>query len=165
MSIYKLVPCESVPSGQCIRKGQPIFHIKCDENEILVHWKVRLVFKGFEQIFGKKTTSPTAHMESWRILLHIAALLGWDAQQIDVKTVFLYSLLPADEVQYMEQPVGFEELGKETWVWELQCGLYGMKQSGCIWNQTLNTQMITWVSHDFLASPVSIIGRLILVLL
>lgn len=25
-------------------------------------------------------------MESWRILLHIAAAMGWDAQQIDVKT-------------------------------------------------------------------------------
>ena len=80
----------------------------------------------------------------WRILLHIAAALDWDAQQIDVKTVFLYGLLPDDEVQYMEQPQGFEEKGKETWVWKLQKGLYRMKQAGRIWNKTMNKVMISW---------------------
>ena len=85
-----------------------------------MRWKVHLVFKGFEQIYGRdytKTTSPTARMESWRILLHIAATLDWDAQQIDIKTAFLYSLLPEDEIQYMEQPKGFKEQGKDDSVW------------------------------------------------
>ena len=44
----------------------------------------------------------------------------------------------------MQQPAGFEEPGKEDWVWQLQRRLYGMKQSGRIWNQTLNAQMIEW---------------------
>ena len=83
-------------------------------------------------------------MESWQILLCIAASLGLDAQQIDVKTAFLYGLLLDDEVQYMQQPASFEEPGREDWAWQLQCGLYSMKQSGCIWNQTLNMQIITW---------------------
>jgi hypothetical protein len=147
MGVYKLIPRSEVPPGKQIRKGKPIFHIKRDETGQVVRWKVRFVFKGFEQIYGKdytKTTSPTARMESWRILLHIAASLGWDAQQIDVKTAFLYGLLPTDEVQYMQQSTGFEEPGKEDWVWQLQHGLYGMKQSGQIWNQTLNAQMIKW---------------------
>jgi hypothetical protein len=147
MGVYKLIPRSEVPPGKRIRKGKPVFHIKRDEDGKAVRWKVRLVFKGFEQIYGKdytKTTSPTARMESWRILLHIAASLDWDAQQIDVKTAFLYGLLPDDEVQYMQQPIGFEESGKEDWVWQLQRGLYGMKQSGRIWNQTLNAQMIDW---------------------
>jgi len=38
----------------------------------------------------------------------------------------------------------FEEVGKEDWVWKLQQGLYGMKQSGRIWNKTLNDQMLSW---------------------
>ena len=83
------------------------------------------------------TTSPTARMESWHILLHIATTLNWDAQQIDIKTAFLYGLLPDDETQYMEQPKGFKQLGKEMWVWQLKWGLYGMKQSGRIWNKML----------------------------
>ena len=44
----------------------------------------------------------------------------------------------------MEQPAGFEEVGKEVWVWKLQCGLYGMKQSSHIWNTTMNEHMIAW---------------------
>ena len=147
MDVYTLIPRNLVPPGHRIRKGRPVFHVKRDESGTSVRWKVRVVFKGFEQIYGKdytKTTSPTARMESWRILLHIAASLGWDAQQIDVKTAFLYGLLPKNEVQFMEQPNGFEEIGKEDWVWKLKRGLYGMKQSGRIWNQTLNAQMISW---------------------
>ena len=44
----------------------------------------------------------------------------------------------------MEQPQGFEEKGKEEWVWKIQQGLYGMKQSSRIWNQTMNKQMLSW---------------------
>ena len=147
MGVYKLIPRCNIPQGSKIRKGRPVSRIKRDENGKAVRWKVRLVFKGFEQIYGKdytKTTSPTARMESWRILLHIAATLNWDAQQIDIKTAFLYGLLPEDEIQYMEQPKGFEEQGKEEWVWMIQQGLYGMKQSGRIWNQMMNEQMLSW---------------------
>jgi hypothetical protein len=61
-----------------------------------------------------------------------------------VKTAFLYGLLPDHEVQYMEQPTGFEEEGKNDYVWVLQRGLYGMKQSGRIWNQTMNDAMLSW---------------------
>ena len=102
------------------------------------------MFKGFKQQYGKdytSTTSLTMQMESWRILLHIAAALDWDAQQINIKTAFLYGLLPDNKVQYMEQPQGFEEKGKEMWVWK---GLYGMKQAGRIWNKTMNEAMISW---------------------
>ena len=147
MGIYKLIPRSDVPQGTKICKGRPVSRIKRDENGKAIRWKVRLVFKGFEQIYGKdytKTTSPTEHMESWQILLHIATSLDWDAQQIDIKTAFLYGLLPDDEVQYMEQPQGFEEEGKEGWVWKIQQGLYGMKKSQRIWNQTMNEQMLSW---------------------
>lgn len=147
MGVYRLIPRSEIPNGHKVRKGRPIFKVKRDEHGNAVRYKVRLVFKGYEQIYGKdynKTTSPTARMESWRILLHIAATEGWNATQIDVKTAFLYGVLPDEEVQYMEQPAGFEEPGKEEWVCELRKGLYGMKQAGRIWNQTLNERMVSW---------------------
>lgn len=50
-------------------------------------------------------------------------------EQLDIKTASLNGVLAADKVCYMEQPEGFEEAGREDWVWELQKGLYGMKQS------------------------------------
>jgi hypothetical protein len=147
MGVYVLIPRSEVPEGTKIRRCKPVLKNKLDEKGNLARRKVRYVFKGFEQQYGRdytSTTSPTARMETWRILLHVAAVLDWDAQQIDVKTAFLYGLLPDDEVQYMEQPEGFEEPGKETWVWKLQKGLYGMKQAGRIWNKTMNDAMISW---------------------
>ena len=147
MGVYRLLHRSQIPAGAKVRKGRPVFHLKEDADGKPVHWKVRLVFKGFDQVYGKdytSTTSPTACMESWRILLHIAAINNWDAQQIDAKTAFLYGLLPDNEVQYMEQPAGFKEKGKEDYIWVLQRGLYGMKQSGRIWNQTMNDVMLSW---------------------
>ena len=147
MKVYKLTCRSDLPQGTKVRKGSILLLNKIDENGDLARRKARFVFKGYEQRWGidyTNTTSPTARMESWRILLHIAASLEWDAQQIDIKTAFLYGLLPDDEVQYMEQPKGFEESGKETWVWKLERGLYGMKQSGRIWNRTMNEAMLSW---------------------
>lgn len=147
MGVYQLVPCSAVPVGQkvCIRR--PGFKIKHDKYGNTVWFKVRLVFWGHEQIYGcdyTKTTSPTARMESWWILLHLAAAKGWDTTQIDVKTAFLYGILSEDEIQYMRQPEDFEEKSKEDWVWMLVRGLYGMKQVGRIWNQAVNDNMASW---------------------
>ena len=58
-------------------------------------------------------------MESLCLILHLAAVNGWKVQQIDIITAYLYGLLPADEVMYMEQPIGFTEPGEEDWVWKL----------------------------------------------
>ena len=146
MGIYILIPRSEVPEGTKICRCKAVLKNKLNENGNLARCKVCFIFKGYEQEYGKdytSTTSPTARMESWRILLHIAVALGWDAQQIDIKTTFLYGLLLDKEVQYMEQLKGFEEEEKETWVWKLQRGIYGMKQAGRIWNKTMNDAMLS----------------------
>ncbi|KAJ3558223.1 hypothetical protein NP233_g11549 [Leucocoprinus birnbaumii] len=61
-------------------------------------------------------------LELLRILLYLAAANDWDICQLDIKTAYLYRILPEEEIQYMEQPKGFEELGKEDWIWELHKG-------------------------------------------
>ena len=68
-------------------------------------------------------------------------------EQLDIKTAYLNGVLAPDEVCYMEQPEGFVEPGHKDWVWELQKGLYGMKQSGQVWNETLHSQMTNWKFH------------------
>ena len=116
LQVWKLVPRSEVPSTTRVRKSRPVFTVKRNEAGEATKFKVRLVFRGDEQIPGvdfNKTHSPTARPESWKIVLHMAAANGWDAQQIDVKTAFLNGILPEDEIQYMEQPKGFEEPGKE----------------------------------------------------
>ena len=67
MQVYVLAPRCDVPQGHKIWKGHPIFKIKRDENGKAIRWKVQLVFKGVEQVYGKdynRTTSPIACMES-----------------------------------------------------------------------------------------------------
>jgi hypothetical protein len=52
--------------------------------------------------------------------------------------MFLHSILLVEETTYMEQPLGFEVLGKEDWVMQLLKSIYGMKQASCIWNIMFN---------------------------
>lgn len=147
MGVYKLVPRSSVPAGRRIMKGKPVFKLKCDEHGTPVRFKARYVCCGFSTVYGQdytKTTSPTVHMESFCVLAHIGAALDWEIDQMDVKTAYLHGLLDDDEACYMEQPEGFIEAGMGDCVWELQKGLYGMKQGGRIWNRTLHTQMVEW---------------------
>ena len=110
-------------------------------------FKARYVLCGYEQILGRdynRTTSPTAHMESFRLLLHIAASLDWDMKQFDVKQAFLNGVLDPDKIQFMAQPEGFQEAGKEDYVWHVEKGIYGMHQAGRIWNKTMHAKMISW---------------------
>jgi hypothetical protein len=103
------------------------------------------VAKGFAQrylIDYDKTTAPTARLESFRALLHVAAVLDWDVQHVDIKTAFLHGVLPESETVFMEQPPGFEARGKEDWVMRLMKSIYGMKQASRIWNQTFHKSII-----------------------
>ena len=47
------------------------------------------------------------------MLMHIVAVLDWDIQHFDIKMAFLHGILSKSETVYIEQPPGFEELGKE----------------------------------------------------
>lgn len=63
MDIYKLIPRSNVPATHKIQKGRPVFKAKHDETGAIVCYKVRLVFQGYEQVYGSdymQTTSPTA---------------------------------------------------------------------------------------------------------
>lgn len=129
MGVYELVPRSSVPKGRKIMKGRMVFRKKRNAGGYIMRYKAHWVVKGYAGVFGQdytKTTSPTARLESLRVLLHIGASMDWDIQQMDVKTAYLYGLL--EEECWMEQPEGFREQGKEDWVWALKRGLYGMKK-------------------------------------
>lgn len=122
MGVWELVPHEDVLPGQKIFRGRPVFTIKHDEHEKITRLKTRQVLQRYTMVQGRdydKTTSSTACAESWHILLHMAATLGWDATQVDVKTAFLNGILPEEEKIFMQQSKGFEEDGKQDWVCHL----------------------------------------------
>ena len=147
MSVFELIPRSIVPRDRKVLRGKFVCRLKRDETGAPVRHKVRWVAKGFQQIWGRDftdTTSPTARLESFRIIAHIAACRGWGIEQYDVKTAFLNGILPDDEVQFMEQPPGFVDSGNEHLVWRLRRALYGMRQSSRIWNKTLNASFLKW---------------------
>ncbi len=124
--VYELVPRESVPLDRKIMTGKWMLVMKHDGRQ-----KAHLVAWGFQQVYGldyMDTTSPTTRLESLHVLLHLAALKDLEIQQLDIKTAYLYGALSEEEHQFMEQPQGFLEPGKENHVWKLVKGLYGMKQ-------------------------------------
>jgi len=147
MNVYELVPKEEVPRGRKVLGCKIVLRRKRNENGETVRWKGRACVKGYGQVYGQDytaTTSPTACIESWRLLGHIAGVRDWPMHQVDIKTAYLYGLLPEGEEVYMEQPKRYEEEGKERWVWRLKKGLYGMKQSGRLWNRTMHDAMVSW---------------------
>jgi hypothetical protein len=102
-------------------------------------YKGRLVAKGFTQKYGidyDETYSPVVRYASLRALLALAAHHDWEVHHMDVKTAYLNGVL--QEEIYMRQPEGFEVPGKEHLVCRLKKGLYGLKQAGRAWYQTID---------------------------
>ena len=75
-------------------------------------------------------------METNRLLLALAARYDLEVQMIDVKGAYLNGKL--DEEIYMKQPEGFTD-GTNR-VLKLHKTIYGLKQSGRVWNNRLNKE-------------------------
>lgn len=147
LKVFVLVPRSSVPPGKRLLKGKLVCKRKRDDVGNITRYKVRYVAKGYAQQPGvdfTKTTAPTARLESFRTILHIAATLNWDVQHFDIKTAFLHGVLTEDEVTFMEQPPGFESPGKEEWVMRLMKSIYGMRQASRRWNETFHKAVVEW---------------------
>ena len=147
LKVFILVPHSDVPCSQHHLTGKLVCKCKHDNTGRITHYKVCYVARGYTQQYGidyDKTTAPTARLESFCTILHIATSLNWDLQQIDIKMAFLHGVLPQEETMFMEQPHGFKADGKETWVMKLMKSIYGMKQASQIWNQTFHQAVLSW---------------------
>ena len=72
------------------------------------------------------TFSSVIRITSIRLLIAIVAIFYLKIHQMDVKTAFLNGDL--EEEIYMNQLVGFVELGQESKLCKLTKSLYGLKQ-------------------------------------
>lgn len=115
--------------------------------------KSRLVAQGFSQIPRYDffdTHSPVVHDEGICLLMAICAALGWSLDQVDVVSAYLNGILPPEEEVYMRQPPGFDDGTSK--VLRLHKAIYGLKQSGRIWNQQLNAYFVEngwiWLLSD-----------------
>ncbi|KAJ3679560.1 hypothetical protein LUZ60_017571 [Juncus effusus] len=93
-----------------------VYKLKCKADGSVECYKARLVARGFSQRYGEdyeETFSPIAKMTSVRVVISMAASLGWKLWQLDVKNAFLYGEL--DKEIYMEQPVGYISKAPRAW--------------------------------------------------
>ena len=74
---------------------------------------------------------PVAIDTSIRSVISLAAQMGWEIHQMDVKKTFLNGVIEEDV--YIEHPEGFRTHEKRTHVCRLKKSLYGLKQAPRAW--------------------------------
>ena len=145
----------NLPPGRKAIGGKWVYTVKTgvDDNQI---FKARYVAKGFSQmpeLEYSETFSPTAKMTSVRLLIQLAIENDMKIDQMDVKSAYLNA--PIDKEIFVEQAKGFEKFDQngEKLVYKLNKSLYGLKQSGRNWNQTLNNYLMSLGFHQSQNDP------------
>jgi hypothetical protein len=78
-----------------------------------------------EGIDYEETFAPVSHYISIRMIISLAASMGYKLHQMDVKTTFLNGEI--EEEVYIEQPDGFVIHEHKSHVCRLRKALYGLK--------------------------------------
>ena len=133
-----------LPQGKKAVGGRWVFSIK-DYPDGSEMFKACFVAKGYTQVKGidyYDTFSLTAKMTSIRSFIQIDVEHGLCVHQMDVKAAFLNA--PIDCDLFIQQPKGYEKYGNNDtpFVCKLKRSLYGLKQSGRNWNNTLHQFLI-----------------------
>ena len=127
-----------IPETKTVVGGKWVYTVKGNHKNPV--YKARYVAKGYSQVEGidfTETFSPTARMESIRMLTQVAVQNDWSLHQMDVKAAYLHAPIECDV--YVKSPPGYQK--SPTTVWKLNKSLYGLRQSGRNWHNLL---------HDYL---------------
>jgi hypothetical protein len=133
----------SRPKGKSVVTSRWLYKTKYAADGSIEKHKARFVARGFSQIEGvdyDETFAPVARYTSIRSIIAIAAEMGWRIHQMDVKTAFLNGFI--EEEVYIEQPQGFEVLGRESHVCLLRKALYGLKQAPRAWYSRIDAYLL-----------------------
>lgn len=132
-----------LPNGKRSIGTKWVFTRKLDDNGKTGRFKARLVAKGYSQVPGidyVDTFAPVAKFSTFRTLLTVSASLDMEMVQMDVSTAFLNGNI--DEELFIDQPEGFVEKGKETFVCKLNKSIYGLRQSPRQWYKKLESVLV-----------------------
>ena len=111
---------------------------KRNADDVVESRRVRIVAGGHRQTYGvnyTETFSSAVKMPSVRVILALAAQMDWEIHQIDIKSAYLNA--PLKEEVYMHPPRGVLKAGQEGKVCRLRKAMYGLKQAGHEWYETL----------------------------
>ncbi|MDV3146689.1 MAG: reverse transcriptase domain-containing protein, partial [Sweet potato little leaf phytoplasma] len=122
-----------------------VYRLKLQPDGSIERYKARLVARGFDQTHGIdyfETFSPVIKPATIRIVLSLAVRFHWVIRQLDVHNAFLNGDLHEDV--YMNQPPGFIDKEKPTYICKLHKALYGLKQSPREWFLKLSSCLLGW---------------------
>ncbi|MBW0524632.1 hypothetical protein O181_064347 [Austropuccinia psidii MF-1] len=81
------------------------------------------------------TWASVGRNETFKTMLSLVINLNLITYQFDIETAFLHGDM--DTIVYVKQVKGYEQVGKENWVWRLNRSLYGTKQAPRMWKEKL----------------------------
>ena len=106
---WRIIRRSDMPRGSVPIRCKWVFKLKRDENNNVARFKARLTACGYAQRFGRdydETFSPVASAASIRFVFALAACCGLFLDQHDIRTAFLYGVLPQHQRVYLRVPEG-----------------------------------------------------------
>jgi hypothetical protein len=116
--VWEIVPR---PKEKSVVTSKWVYKIKHVADRSVDKYKARFVARGFSQKEGEdydEMFAPVARYTSIRAIISLAASMGWNLHQMDVKTTFLNGAI--EEEVYIEQPQGFEVHSRDTHICRLK---------------------------------------------
>ena len=130
--------------------------MKKNAKGVVVNWKARLVAREFIQVQGVdyfETFAPVTRLASIRFILTVAAQNNWEINMFNFHSAYLNGVLSDRETIFMEQPPHHEVADRSHYVVKLRKSLYGLKQAGRKWYNTLCGVLIDIEFQKSAANP------------
>ncbi len=143
------------PPNKNVVGSKWVFRIKRKADGSVKKYKAQLVACGFTQVYGINyfdTFSPIAKLASFHTILAIAAKSDWEIKSFDFNRAYLNGELDEHEEIYMQFPPRYNT-PKENMVKWLHKLLYGLKQAGRQWYDTLAHALADLGFHVTQADP------------
>ena len=138
-AVWKVIVLKAIAPGSKAIPTKWVFKLKSDGHGRIARYKARLVVCGYRQKFGRDydlTYAPVAHAASIRLVLSLAVTRGLLLRQYDIKTAFLYGVLPDKHKVYLQPPTGVNIPNGH--VLRLVKAMYGLRQAPLMFNRHLH---------------------------
>ena len=133
-------PAEELSPEQMITSGigmsRCVFTKKYHPDGSFDKYKCRIVFRGdrWYDLYCNKTYAGCVMSETVRLMLSVATAEDMEVASLDVKTAFLYGLIPITQFIYMRRPAGLTDADMPAII-RLQKCIYGLPHAPATFRQ------------------------------